>query len=376
MHGTASRNVARFIRHLRHEGYLVGVQDTMAGLRAMQLRAQADQHWFYHSLRALSCKSNQDWQRFEQLYLRFWFPQQAEPEPPSAAERIDPRLRGSQAGLTGMAHSVFDQDLDSQDTQLYGSGAGRQNTLSKADFRFLTDRRDLREIERLAELLGLRLRKRLSRRYRSAGRGERVDIPRTLHESIRQAGEPCRLRYRQRIRKLPRLLIIQDVSHSMAGYTPLLTRYTRGLLRVFPDAEAFVFHTRLYHVTQLYREGDPERLRRRLEGKGKIWLGGTRIAESLASLNREHAHAVLDRRTLILILSDACDSDDPRLLREQLLRLKQGGRSLIWLNPLLGRGTGDPLEDFHPDILEVLDHVHAAHTLDSLRDAGDILARL
>jgi len=87
---SGSRNVARFIRHLRDQGFMVGVQETVAGLEAMQLAARTDSHWFYHSLhslRSLSCKSGEDWQRFEQVYLRYWFPQLADPQ---AMTGIDP----------------------------------------------------------------------------------------------------------------------------------------------------------------------------------------------------------------------------------------------------------------------------------------------
>jgi uncharacterized protein with von Willebrand factor type A (vWA) domain len=195
----------------------------------------------------------------------------------------------------------------------------------------------------------------------------------TLRRSLATGGIPVRRRYLERRRELPRLVLLHDVSHSMAGYQALLTRFSRGLMRVFPRCEAFVFHTRLNRVTHLYREAGAQALRERLEGMSELWLGGTRIAEALACFNRDHAARLVDARTLVLVLSDGCDTDDPARLADEVARLGRRARRVLWLDPLLERGGSPSLDGSLPAIVHLVDAVLPAHSLEALARVCDYL---
>ncbi len=373
---TPAARVAGFIRHLRAEGFEVGVRETLDALRALEAGPGPDAEWSRIALRALSCRRQEEWRRFDRLFHDYWQPGPEEAVPPPQGEQPDPRRRQGhgQGGVTGLAHSVFRPEEPPGEDSLWGSGAGRQNTLARADFRFLRDPQGRREMERLAERLALRIRRRRGRRPVAQYRGRRLHFRRTLRDTLAPGGGPLRLRYLEPRRELPPLVLIQDVSHSMAGYTPLTTRFVRGLLRAFPRSEAFVFHIRLFRVTHLYREQDPGQLCRRLEGLQELWFGGTRIADSLACFNRGYGR-LLRRRSRVLILSDGCDTDEPeRLLAEiETLRRRCGG--IYWLDPLLGRGSGDPTEDLPAAVVQRLDGVFPAHSLEGLEQAVEALSR-
>ena len=373
----AGRRLAGFVRLLRREGFGVGVAETLDGLRALDLAAAPDSLLARSALRSLACQDPDQWRRFEDLFEQYWFPGRTPREDVvSAAARIDPRMRRrGQAGITGLGHSVPTQTQeDGAEADEEGGGAGRQTTLTRADFRFLSDRRAARQVERLAERLALRIRRRLVRRRRETGRGRRLHLKRTFRRSLATGGMPMHLRYLERRREPPRLVLLHDVSHSMAGYNPLYTRYVRGLMRVFRECETFVFHTRLYHVTDLYRERDPDLLRRRLERLNDIWLGGTRIADSLAAFRRDYAGRLLNRRTVVIILSDGFDTDDPQDLAAVLADLKERAGRVIWLNPMLGR------PGFNHDAPELavirphLDWLAPAHSLKALERVTEYLA--
>ena len=64
--------------------------------------------------------------------------------------------------------------------------------------------------------------------------------------------------------------------------------------------------------------------------------GGTRIGESLATFNRWHARRVINSRTAVVIVSDGYDTGEPERLAEEMRRLRQRCRRVIWLNPLIG----------------------------------------
>lgn len=64
------------------------------------------------------------------------------------------------------------------------------------------------------------------------------------------------------------------------------------------------------------------------------WAGGTRIGESLAQFNREHAARIVNSRTAVIILSDGYDTGEPAALSGALMQLRRRARRVVWLNPL------------------------------------------
>ena len=103
------------------------------------------------------------------------------------------------------------------------------------------------------------------------------------------------------------------------------------------------------------------------------WSGGTRIGESLAQLNREWPHLV-DRRTIVIVLSDGWDTGEPDLLATELLRIKRRAARVIWLNPLLGNPSYEPLTRGMAAALPLIDHFAPGHNLAALRDLAGKLS--
>ncbi len=367
MQSAPARRVAGFVRLLRREGYAVGIRETLDALRVIEVADPPDVTQLRAALRTLVCRDHDQWTRFRPLFDRYWLPgtaQDAEAEI-SAAAHIDPRLRRTQsAATTGFARAVFDEHGA---TDVPEGSAGRQKTLTRSDYRFLTDAGERRQIEQLAERLALRLRKRFVRRRRIATRGRRVHLRRTLRKALALGGMPLKRRFIVRRRVPPPLVVIQDISHSMAAYTPLFTRFVRGLLRVFRDAEAFAFHTELFRITELYRETDAAVLRARLEKMSQLWMGGTRIAESLAQFNREYAERMVNARTLVIVLSDGFDTDEPQRLMEELRALKAHGGCVIWLDPAAsGDETGSPLAFAVDQHVAAGSYIDLSHAVDCM----------
>ena len=363
-----SARMAAFVRFLRHYGYGPGPGETADALRALDFEAVADVELGRARLRSLLCRDHEEWRRFPGLFDRFWLGRGNGALTGDAAARVDTRLRRG-PGATGLAGTSDDLAFDPGT-----AGAGRQVTLSRADFRFLTDARDRRQIERLAERLARRLRHTHTRRRTAARHGRRLELRRTLRASLATGGLPVHPRYRARRPQHPRLLLLQDISHSMVHYSPLLTRFCRGLLRAVTDCEAFAFHTRLYRVTQLYRERDSATLRQRMESMNHLWLGGTRIADSLAQFNREHAPRFAGRQRTCLLLSDGFDSDDPDHLAREIATLRARVGRLIWLNPALGLPAVTE-QDLPDPVRHHVDQVLPAHNLLELSRAVAWLGR-
>ena len=374
-----SLQLIRFVRFLRQEGFAVGVQETLDTLRVAEF-CGADLPSLRLSLRSLLCLSREDWCRFETLFEQFWFPHRYAQLCETARKR-DPRIPSQTrvGGLVGLSHTLdtdeLTQNAGTEDD--WGSrGAGRQTALARSDFGFLTDRSAMLAMERLAESLARRLRRRLTRRHRAVNRGRQIHMRRTLRKNMAYGGLPLMLSYRNRRRQFPRFVLLLDVSHSMAQYSQLLARFVRGLVLTFPNAEAFLFHTRLYQVTDLFRQTDHETLRRRLKEIAPLWMGGTRIADSLKNFNQTYQPSIVNSRSIVVVLSDGFDSDAPELLANEVDLLRKKARKVLWLNPLLGRPHHSPDDGVITAVLPMLDLLAPAHSVTSLNEVVSYLATL
>ncbi len=373
--------LAGFVRFLRAQGFDVGARETIDGLRLLDLAGVAAEREVRTGLRALACGSPEDWQRFERAYDLFWHPRKAEQAELEAEGRRDPRVPPGahvRGGHTGLSHAMDTEAWGAQpeQDQARRGGAGRQMALSHTDFRLLVDRDQIRLMEHQAEILARRIRRQPTRRLRDSNRGRSVSLRRTLRRSLAYGGTPLRLAYRARRREPLKLVLLLDVSHSMAQYSFFLARFVRGLIRCLPQSEAFVFHTRLHRLTDLFRGSDPEALRRRLQSMNQLWFGGTRIADSLRCFNDQYASRLLDSRSLVVILSDGFDSDAPAELTTELQRIRSRARRIAWLDPMLGR-DGYVMDEVNLLAAQpLLDYLGPGHSVAALRYFGEYLARI
>ncbi len=202
------------------------------------------------------------------------------------------------------------------------------------------------------------------------------DLRRTIHRSVSHGGTPLDLVWRRRKPKPLRLVILLDASGSMSLYTAFFLRFIHGVVDAFREAEAFVFHTRLVHVSDSLRERDVSRAIDRLALMAEGIGGGTRIGESLATFNRWHAARVINSRTAVMILSDGYDTGEPERLAGEMRRLRRRCRRIIWLNPLIGWKDYAPEARGMRAALPYIDLFAPAHSLDSLAALEPYLARI
>ena len=287
-------------------------------------------------MRALCCRSSDEWEQFDHHYSAFWQPRDLPAPQQDVFKRLaPPNHHASASGIAGA--SSKESEHGQHDLPVDGAGAGRNRSVGKADFRFLSDKAAMREAERMAELLGKQLRKQLTRRRVSSSRGGQLDIRKTLRCSLATGGLPAHILFSQRKPIPPRLVIFHDVSHSMTWNNPLLFRFVRGLVQAFPDATAYAFHTRLFPVTHMFRESSLKRTQSRLEAGNDLWMGGTCIATSLQTFNQCFSRRDMKPKSTVLIISDGFDTDNRESLESELRALRKKSKKLIWLNPMLGR---------------------------------------
>ena len=234
------------------------------------------------------------------------------------------------------------------------------------------------ELEQLAALLAhLRLvaPQRRTRRLAPSRSGV-PDLRRTLRRSFRTAGEPLERRFRARRRRRRPLVLVLDVSGSMADYSRALLVFAHAALRVNGRWEAFCFGTRLTRVTRALAVSRPDEALERAATEVVDWNGGTRIGESLKRLLDEYGHRGLVRGAVVVLCSDGLEVGEPELLAEQMARLKRLAYRVIWLNPLKGDEAYEPLARGMTAALPYIDVFAAGHNLASLEQLGSELAQL
>ena len=319
---------------------------------------------FQASARSCVCRCPRDWHRFDALFNVFWA---ADGEPVNAV--LDENDAASDNGLTlagqqrllGMAGT---SEKTRQEEEFFG--AGDFKALSLADFRFVFDPRQMREIERLVERVARRAKKRVSRRETVASRGSVVDLRTCMRRSLRYAGQPVELSFRKRKPRLRRFVLLLDVSQSMDVYARLFMRFSRILMTVFQRSDAFVFNTDLSELGRGHARLSEEDFERVLNQLGKGWLGGTRIAQSLDTFNDKYLNRCVDAKTTVLIFSDGCDTASPEELAERVKPIQRRAGKLVWVNPLLGRFEPGEVDKYMDPVVPYVDRYCSAHNLNSL----------
>jgi hypothetical protein len=227
----------------------------------------------------------------------------------------------------------------------------------------------------LIRRLRLRAPHRSSRRTRPAAKGQRFDLRQTLRRSLKTEGEPLKRAWRtQRTRQRPIVLIL-DVSGSMAPYSRALLLFAHAAMASGTRVEAFVFGTELSRVTPMLRQRDAEEALRRIGETVSDWEGGTRIGDSLRQLLDGWSQRTALRGAEVVVCSDGLERGDPEVLATQIERLHRLAHRVVWVNPLKGSPRYEPLARGIAAALPFIDEFMAGHNLHSLEELGDLLTR-
>jgi uncharacterized protein with von Willebrand factor type A (vWA) domain len=376
------RRLAGFALTLRGAGFAVGRAEIgdAARLIASPLADRPDR--LRGAMKALFASNRGEHQRFDELFDGFWrgrgMRRAARAETSSAAPSRSPRLPPGSAG----ADALPDRMSAEAPEGLASDGRGRQRgasaheALTKKDFARLSGETERAEALALAEQLARAMRTRLSRRDRVHRRGTRLDLRAIARHSIARGGEPIDLKFRRAKPRPLRLVALLDASGSMELYLSVFTRFLHAIAQTFRESEAYLFHTRLAHVSAALGERHPRRALDRLSLMAQGVGGGTKIGDCLVEFNRAHAKRAIHSRTCVMIFSDGYDTGEPERLAVEMRALRRRCRRIVWLNPLTGREGFAPVARGMQAALPFVDLFAPAHDLASLAALEPYLARL
>jgi uncharacterized protein with von Willebrand factor type A (vWA) domain len=234
-------------------------------------------------------------------------------------------------GMLG-ASAPSDGDDDRPPVDIPLALASGEERLAERSFDSL-DPHELAQLYDLMSRLRLATPQRRTRRVERARHGRRIDLRRTLRTSLRTAGEPMRLARRRR-RSVPRrLVMLCDISGSMEPYARAYLQFLTCAAAAGPNAEAFVFATRLTRVTRALAARNPERAMQRAAATAPDWSSGTRIGDALKEFNDRHGRRGMARGAVVVILSDGWERGEPTLVGQEMERLARLAHRIVWVNP-------------------------------------------
>ncbi|QMU77865.1 VWA domain-containing protein [Streptacidiphilus sp. PB12-B1b] len=304
------------------------------------------------------------------------------PGPPAAPDSAGPPPRPADARLPGgAAQQEPDADRPPRPEPPEGTDALRligssDETLAHKDFGSLRPG-ELAELDRLLDALVPRLPLRRTRRREADPRGRRVDLRRSLRQSLRTGGETLRLaRSHGRLRRRP-LVLLCDISGSMEPYT---RAYLRFFSRVGSRAgsgvaaEIFVFATRLTRLTPVLRHATPDAALRRAGRTAPDWSGGTLIARALAEFLGGYGRRGMARGAVVVVFSDGWEGEDPAAVGREMARLSLLAHRVVWVNPRKAAPGYAPLTGGMAAALPYCDAFVSGHSAAALAEVVEAIA--
>jgi uncharacterized protein with von Willebrand factor type A (vWA) domain len=354
-----------FGRELRAAGLRVGTGDVLSYLAAMTPLDPADLVDLYWAGRsALLCR-HEDEAAYDQVFREYFL----DDDPPARGQLTFTAESVAEAEATLVMPDTEPGPPQDEERPVLGWMASDVDALKHRSFPACTPE-ELAALRRIMTRMRLMPPRRRTRRTRPAATGTEPDLRATIRESMRMHGEPPgQLFYRRRKTRLRPLILVLDVSGSMAAYSRHLLQFAHTARHAAGRSsggrvEVFCFGSRLTRIT---RELARQRVDAALDDAARTvmdWDGGTRIGQSLDELVRRWGRGGLCRGGVVVICSDGLDRGDPEVLALAMERLARLCYRVVWLNPHKG---DDP--DFRPSTLGMM--VAAPH-IDLLLSGHDL----
>lgn len=347
-----------FIMALRAEGLAIGSDQVQIYLKSIDAIAVDSRSQVFWAGRATLCRDRSDFAVYDRTFKSWFSSWQSALSPPPESTELE--LPDSESDAVG----------DGTEEQQQIALASKEEELRHRDVALMSVE-EQRYLAAAFATLPIKVPLRKSRFLRTH-QHKSVDSKQTVREQLRRAGEPGRLRFRRRSKRVRKIVLIVDVSGSMAAYADSFLRFGHRLIAASRDTtEVFSMGTRLTRVTAALRHPNPEVA---LKDAGLVvpdWSGGTRLGEALGAFARLWGQHSMLKGAVVIVASDGWERGDPTELAAQMAQFHRLARCVIWANPHRGKPGYEPIQSGIKAIMPHIDDLVAGHTLAAFRELAE-----
>ena len=365
-----SANIVQFCRYLRTKDYRIGPEEEADALRSLAYIPIGEQETFRLALKSLLARSRMQQEQFDEHFDRYWkelekaVDAKTEEKPQGWSNRA-PNKKSKQESFQALKSWLYGDGKENEEEGAIASYSS-QEVITKKDFSAMTDE-EMRLVMRMLQQIARSISRKKSRLNKASKLTRRLDLKRTMQFNLRRGGSIHKFLFSQKKDKKLRLVLLCDVSKSMDLYSRFLIHFIYAFQNANDRIDTFVFSTALHKVSEFLKEYKFERAFEIISDRIPHWSGGTKIGQCLSSFIDQHAHGLLDRKTIVIILSDGWDTGEPEVLEAAMRHLQKAAGRVIWLNPLAGSPGYQAEATGMKTALPYLDVFAGAHNVESLR---------
>jgi len=377
--GRLADNVLLFARLLRAAGLQLGTGKILDAIEAVNLVGVESQRDLHTALLSQFVTRHEQTPLFDQAFSLFW-------RNPKLMEKLMgamlPTIRTEKdqeqvlrrLGEALSKGSEVQTDPREQEVELQANlSFSDREILQSKDFEQMSEA-ELQIARNMLQKLKLPVPDVRSRRFQASKQQARIDMRKTLQQSLRNSATIPMQFKRNRVRP-PAIVVLCDISGSMAQYSRMFLHFMHAISNHRDRVHSFVFGTRLTNISRYLRNKDVDIALEATSRAVEDWSGGTRIGLCLEQFNRLWSRRVLSQGAVVILLTDGLDRGEGDDLQKQMDRLSKSCRQLIWLNPLLRYDKFEPKAQGIQSMLPYVDVFRSAHSVESLAELPGLLSK-
>jgi uncharacterized protein len=366
-----SENVIAFCRFLRTQSFTIGVQEQASALEALSVINFEEQEYFREALRTTLVKKSHNLQKFDRLFNDYWNELEKSVDSKIKDSEERKQKKQSQADATFNNLKSWINGKKSEEEQELAAYSIGEN-LSEKDFSTIS-KDELNEVMEIIKQMSKSLALSTNRRNLKAHNHKEFDLRNTIRKNLKRGGELIEIAYKKPKKNRLKLVLLCDVSKSMDLYSAFLIQFIYAFQTVYRNIETFVFSNSIHRVTNELKNKTFEEAMRELSQQIIGWSGGTQIGLSFQDFTDNYSTQMLDKQTIVLILSDGWDTGEVDILKDSMQTIKQKSRKVIWLNPLAGNPNFTPTVQGMSIAMPFVDIFASVHNVDSLKKIGKFI---
>ena len=361
-----SANVVLLCRFLRKKGFNIGATEEADALRGISFLPIQSENYFREALRFVLTKSQVQQASFDEYYNEF--KAQLKKATDSKVkelpeEKENPEKKSKQTQFEALKDWL---NLNPSKEKKEISSYSDIEVLTKKDFLNLSED-EMRLMMRVLQKLARKMAHQKSRLRKKSKRYLHIDLKQTIRTNMRKGSEIQQLVFSEKKNRKLKLVLLCDVSRSMDLYSRFFIHLIYAFQNAHDKIETFVFSTALHRISEILDTNEFKEAFQTISDRIPHWSGGTTIGSCLNDFAQNYGHGILDKKTVVLILSDGWDTGTPEIMKEAMKIIYKKSKKVIWLNPLAGNPDFSPEAIGMKTALPYIDTLASAHNLESLK---------